>query len=520
MDILAPDEMRETDRIAIEEMGIPSLDLMEKAGSEVGRVIRDRIGVSNRRVVVLCGKGNNGGDGLVVARWLAARGVHVEVLLFCNGVDLRGDAAANFALIRDLPIPLHELPDDARDSFAAERIACADVLVDALLGTGVSGAPRGRMADAIRLIDGWPGVVVAVDIPSGVNGKNGAVDGGAVRAGCTVTLCRPKQGLYLYPGREYAGFIVTVPIGIPEEALDRVGARTFLFEAEDAEQLVRLRARDAHKGHFGRILLAGGSPGMTGAPLLAGMAALRSGGGLVTLGVPASLQPQYGGRVVELMTFPLEDRSGCHTGEGARLLHANRERFDVLGIGPGFGRGEDQKSFIDVILADWRGAVVVDADAIHLLAGRSDEIRASGVDLILTPHAGEMRSLTGASGEEILSDRVAFVRKWAKATGSVLLLKGNPTLVGDPDGGVSLNTTGNPGMATAGSGDVLTGTITAMLGAGIAPPDAARLAVWIHGHAGDIAAESKGEAGLIAGDIIDALPDAIAPLERKAEVGS
>ncbi|MBN1825125.1 MAG: NAD(P)H-hydrate dehydratase [Candidatus Eisenbacteria bacterium] len=516
MEILSPEEMRETDRVAIEEMGIPSLDLMECAGSAVGRAIRERVGMTQGRVVVLCGKGNNGGDGMVVARWLSSRGQEAEVILFCRGEDLRGDAAVNYALLRDLPVPLHELPDDSRDSFAAERIAGADLLVDALLGTGFAGAPRGRVAEAIRLTHRWPGMIVALDVPSGVNGANGAVEGDVVRADWTVTLCRPKQGLYLYPGREYAGRIVTVPIGIPADALARVGPKTFLFDEESASPLIRLRRRDAHKGNFGRILIAGGSPCLTGAPLLAGRAALRSGAGLVTLGVPSSLQSLYAARVMELMTLPLADREGTHTGEGARIFLDDPGRFDTLAVGPGFGRGGDQEAFVDEVLARWEGPVVFDADALRTLAGKEDRMRASRAKVILTPHLGELEAMTGATREAIVEDRIGFVRRWAERVGAILVLKGNPTLVADPEGYVSLNTTGNPGMATAGSGDVLTGIVAALLGTGLGAADAARLGVWLHGRAGDLAAGRKGEAGMIAGDLVEALPATLHPLEKKA----
>jgi NAD(P)H-hydrate epimerase len=409
-----------------------------------------------------------------------------------------------------------EAPDSTDDAALAERIERADVVVDALLGTGFSGMPRGRIAEGIALAGRARGAVVAIDAPSGIDCRSGLAAGDAVRADLTVTLAAPKIGLHLYPGRGFAGEIVTVPIGMPPEALERVGAQTSLFDAETAGALVEPRPRDAHKGRFGRILIVGGSPAYTGAPLLAGRAALRAGGGLVTLGVPASLQPLYAARVEELMTFPLPDRDGVHTGEGASLLLAEPERFDVLAVGPGFARGKDQEEFLRRLLARWEGPLVIDADGIRALAKKTEWVAASKARVVLTPHLGELEALTGVGRADILADRVGFLREHSASLCSVLLLKGNPTLVADPLGEVTVNTTGNPGMATAGSGDVLTGTIAGLLGSRREAPEAARLGVWLHGRAGDLAAGVKGEAGLIAGDIIESLPAAIRPLEREA----
>ncbi|MFH1682126.1 MAG: NAD(P)H-hydrate epimerase, partial [Candidatus Eisenbacteria bacterium] len=386
MQLLTPDEMRRADRVAIDELGVPGLDLMERAGSEVGRVIRDRFGSYGVRIAVLSGKGNNAGDGFVAARWLANRGALVDVLLFCRARELSGDAEANFRRALSPRIFIHELPDSASDPLAARLIERADVVVDALLGTGFSGAPRGRIAEAIRLSARAGGAVVAIDAPSGVDCASGLALGEVVRADLTVTLCRPKIGLYLYPGRGHAGEIVTVPIGMPEEALERAGARAFLFDESRARALARPRERDAHKGHFGRILIAGGSPNYTGAPILAGRAALRTGGGLVTLGVPASLRGAYAARVVELMTLALPDRDGVHTGEGASLFLEEPGRFDVLALGPGFARGDEQRAFAHRVLEGWEGPLVVDADGLRAIAGAREAISASKARIVLTPH--------------------------------------------------------------------------------------------------------------------------------------
>ncbi len=510
MQLLTPEEMRSADRIAMDEMGIPGVKLMENAGSEVARVIGERGKVAGKQVVILCGKGNNGGDGLVVARLLDAAGAHVEVLLFGQEEELSGNGAVNFGRLRGTGVKVTELPEkSSADQGAEERIGKAAIVVDALLGTGFKGVPRGRIADAIGLSDATRGDLVAVDAPSGVNMLNGFVEGDAVHADCTVTLGASKQGLHLYPGKEFAGEVIVVSIGIPAEVITRVGGNTSIFTLEGELPVIPARRRDAHKGEFGRILVAGGATEYVGAPLLAGEAALRSGAGLVTLAVPRSIHHLFAGRIAELMCLPVDGEQGRHTAKGAGDLFRGDLRFDIIAAGPGLSQGDDPKGFIHSLLERWDGPLVIDADGLNLLAGSRKVLRASRAKLVLTPHLGELMAITGAPKKEIARDPVGFVRRKAAEFDAVLLLKGNPTIVADPDGAVTLNSTGNPGMATAGSGDVLTGIIAGMLGIGFEPPDAARVAVWLHGRAGDLAAEAISETSVIAGDLVQTLPDAI-----------
>ncbi len=507
MQLMSPEEMRRADRIAIDEMGVPGIDLMERAGAGVAREIARRVEVAGKELIILCGKGNNGGDGFVAARHLVEGGAVVEVMLFARERDLRGDAAAMFGRLAGTGVVVSDLSGGEGDGAAAERIARAIVVVDALLGTGFSGKPRGRVADAIGLAGGAKGMVAAVDAPSGVNTLSGRVEGAAVRADLTATLCASKHGLHLYPGAAFAGEVVVVPIGIPAEAVRKAAGKTSLFAPGPGA--IPRRRRDAHKGEFGRIVIAGGALAYAGAPILAGHAALRSGAGLVTLALPHSVHPLVAGRVPELMCLPLETGGDLHGTKGAAELLDSGMKIDVIAAGPGLARGEHPAAFMKALLARWDGSLVIDADGIHALVGEKEAIRRSDAKIVLTPHLGEMIALTGASKEEILGDPIGFVRQQAADLGAVLLLKGNPTIVADREGAVTLNTTGNPGMATAGSGDVLTGVIGAMLGAGFEPAEATRLAVWLHGRAGDLAAEALGEEGVIARDVIEMLPRAI-----------
>jgi len=583
-------QMREIDRIAIREIGIAGLQLMERAGSEVAAAIIEEFGpVTARRVVVVAGKGNNGGDGFVVARRLLEAGAAPRVILAGARDEVRGDAAETLARAEAAGVPVHaagagggaaagatasgggDAPAGASDVLAAalgDALSRADIAVDALLGTGAAGAPRGLVADAIRMLAAFAAEtprrpVVAIDIPSGVDADTGVVAGQAVRADLTVTLALAKPGLFLYPGRAHAGAIRVADIGVPAEAFARaahMAASTRLYDGA-APRVLRLppRAPDAHKGSAGRVVVVGASPGLTGSVYLAGMAALRAGAGLVTLAVPRGVQPILAAKATELMTFGLSETKAHLLGSpAARELLEFAEGFDVIAIGPGLGRGAEVRAFVSEVLDGWRGRAVVDADALWSLANGLVRLRSAGgrgdardardgrdardahaslaarasaggedaasaaamdaaraSDLVVTPHLGEAERLSGEARDEIAADRIAFVRRSAQAMSGTFLLKGNPTIVADQAGDVTLNTTGNSGMATAGAGDVLTGVIAGLLAQGMRGADAARAGAWLHGRAGDIAAAARGFRSVIASDILDALAPAIREVDER-----
>jgi NAD(P)H-hydrate epimerase len=461
------------------------------------------------RVAIVCGKGGNGGDGFVVARWLRRRGVRPVVLLAARPEDIAGDAAAKLTALRGAGVRPVVIEDVAQ---AAAPIAEAHVVVDALLGTGARGAPGGLTADLIERINAGGRPVVALDIPSGLPADGGAPAGPAVRAAATFTFAGLKLGLVQPPGLDFAGRVTVVPIGIPDAEVAR-GIRVWLVERADVAALFPPRPRAAHKGTYGHLLIVGGSLGKTGAAALAARAAMRTGAGLVTVATAASQRPVVAGLVVESMTEPLAE-----TAVGTVALAA-RERVlelagprDAVALGPGLGLDADAQELARHLARALDRPLVLDADALTAIAGRLVLLRSAPAPRCLTPHPAEMARLMGASVADVQRDRVAAARAVATEHGVHVALKGATTVVAVPDGRVFLNPTGNPGMASGGTGDVLTGMIGALLARGMEPPDALVAAVYLHGLAGDLAAARLGEESLIASDLVDSLPDAFAAL--------
>ena len=507
--IFTAEEMRRLDARAIAELGISGATLMENAGRGAAEAIRARLedlkARSGARVVIVCGKGGNGGDGFVVARWLRKWGARVEVLLAFPEDEIRGDAGEKLRELKRSGVR----PWLVEDLEAAEEtLARADVIVDALLGTGSRGAPEGRVARLIELINASGRPVVALDIPSGISADGDAPAGPAVRALLTLTFAGVKRGLVTGPGAALAGHIEVVPIGIPSEEVLR-GVTTFLLEVDDIEPHFPPRPRDAHKGSYGHLLVVAGSLGKTGAAALAATAALRAGVGLVTVATPASQQPVVAGLVLEAMTEPLPET-------GARTLALKAREVvtelaaarDALALGPGIGLDEETGAATRALTAEVTKPMAIDADGLSALAGHLDVLRSAPAARCLTPHPGEMARLLGGSVADVQRDRLETVRQFATRHRVHVVLKGAWSAIGDPDGRVFVNPTGNPGMASGGTGDVLTGILGAFLARGMAPGAALQSAVYLHGLAGDIAAERVGEEALIAGDVIAALPEA------------
>jgi len=486
--------MRATDRWAIEHAGIPSLTLMERAGSGLAAAIAAR--APEGRVAVVCGRGNNGGDGLVAARLLRAAGRAVDVVLV--GGEPRGDALVQLEAL-DGPPPL---------PFAPERLEGAALVVDALLGTGASGAPHGTAADAIAAMNASEAPLLAADVPSGVDASSGEVAGAAVHAAATVTFHQAKPGLWIHPGKAHAGEVVVVDIGIPPGA--PVAVALGLIGPEVLAALPH-RGPASTKFTSGRVVVIGGAAGLTGAPTMAALAAQRAGAGYVTVAAPASAQLALATRLLEAMSRALPEEEGGTLGPSA--LHPAlelAERAAAVVLGPGFSRALGAQALARELVARVQAPLVVDADGLNALAGRLGELvaRRDG-PTVLTPHAGELGRLLELSSEEVEAHRLASARRAAGESGAVVVLKGDDTLVAEPGGTVAVSPGGAPALATAGTGDVLAGTVGALLGRGLPAPHAAAAAVWAHARAGRLAARPHGPDGVIASDVIAALPAAL-----------
>jgi len=490
--------MRAVDRWAIDERGVASLDLMERAGDGVARVI-ERL-APDGLVAVVCGKGNNGGDGLVVARLLRERGRPVVVGCVVAPGELGGDAKANLERLPGAP-PVR------LDGTAWEDAAGAAVIVDAVLGTGFQGEPRGAAAQAIDAINAAGVRVVSVDVPSGVDASTGVVSGTAVRAAATVTFHAAKPGLWINPGKAHAGRVHTIDIGIPRGA--PAGATIGLIDDRVLRDLPR-RGASSTKFSSGHVLVAGGSRGLTGAPRMAAEASMRAGAGYVTACVPASLQDVLATAATpELMTRGLADEHGAHTLDGVPDALDASSRGGALALGPGLGRRDGAFAFARALASQAQVAMVLDADGLNAHVGRLGGLAARSAPTVLTPHAGELGRLLELDSGEIERERLRHARATAERTAAVVVLKGDDTLVAEPSGRVAVSPGGAPALATAGTGDVLTGVIAALLAQGLDAFTAAAAGVWLHARAGREAARRAGSAdSVIATDVIAALPAA------------
>ena len=499
--LLTNQEMSAIDRHAIDVQGIPGIDLMESAGDAVAQVCMDLVEMP-ADVVVACGKGNNGGDGFVVARLLAAEGASVHVFLFAEEEVLKGEAEIAlermYSDIPDIVVKPVTLPEHL---IHFERtVEKTDLVIDALLGTGLRGPPRPVMGQAIDIIADFEGVVVAVDIPSGVCGNTGVVAGPAVRADCTVTFAFPKRGHFLFPGAAHAGDLCVADIGIPEKIAPEHGVQTSLLDVEDIPELISKRLADTHKGTYGHVAVWAGQKTSPGAAILALMGALRSGAGLVSwLADEATLQLATK-RPPEAM---LRVTSAEQTNEA--WLADMFEGATAAVIGPGLSGDQLCEERLKHLLYESSLSLCLDAEALNQLAAHPYWWQGIRSDLVLTPHPKEMARLTGKTVPEVQADRIGIATEFAKVHDCVLVLKGAGTVVAAPSGEAWIIGAGNAGMATGGSGDVLAGMVGAFLAAGYMAVDAAKIATLLHGCAGDLASETVGETALIASDIVDAL---------------
>jgi NAD(P)H-hydrate epimerase len=519
MKVVTAEEMRVIDRRTIEGYSIPGSVLMERAGLAVASRIKEVF--SPRKVIIIAGSGNNGGDGLVVARDLYNEGWDVRVFLTVKPEDLKGDALLQYRIAVKFGLRIYPMNEFLTNYSSLITRHC--ILVDALLGTGISKNVTGLLSEVIIYLNRSNVPIISVDIPSGISSDNGQIMGEAVRADYTVTFGLPKRGHLLYPGAQHSGKLFIEDIGFPKELLNSEKLHIELLTKDKVSPLIPQRPRYSHKGNYGHVLIIAGSNGKTGAAIMAAKACLRSGAGLVTLGIPKSLADVFQSRVTEEMILALPDKGdGTLSQRASRvILNFLNERATTLAIGPGIGISSDTKKLMDILIKTSTTPMLIDADGINSLKGERAIFSKSKAPIILTPHLGEMVRLLGkqkggsVKTQDIERNRINIPVSFAKETGTYLVLKGVPTIIAGPDGMAYINSTGNPGMASAGTGDVLTGMISAFLGQGLSPIHASILGVYMHGFAGDSAAAEKGEHPLIATDIIEKIPFAFHSLSHE-----
>jgi NAD(P)H-hydrate epimerase len=520
MRILTADQMREADRRTIEDIGIPSLVLMENAGRQVVAAMESAFqDLADRRVAIVCGKGNNGGDGFVVARTLQHRGIDVSVFVVGRIADIRGDARVNIEILGRLGITVVEIVDEGQWELHFSEISDHDLIVDALFGTGLKSALSGIYETVVADINAAAIPVVSIDLPSGMSADTCDLLGDCIDATMTVTLGAPKLPLLLPPAESKSGDVVIADIGIPASVIDGLdGPAVELLTRDRIRALITARAFDVHKGDFGRVLVIGGSRGKSGAASLAGLGALKSGAGLVTVAAPASVLPVIAAYAPEYMTEALEETAEGTVDEAA-AEHVLALDADVIAAGPGLGRGPAVTAFVRELLEGSETPLVLDADALNAFAEEpASLVGRDGRDVIITPHPGEMARLVGCSVDDVQSDRVGIARDFAASHRVYVILKGYRTLIATPDGKLFVNPTGSPGMATGGTGDVLTGMLAAWLAQLLDAEAACRLSVYLHGAAGELADADHGEVSMTATDLVDHISDAVLELTARRRV--
>jgi NAD(P)H-hydrate epimerase len=516
MKIVTAAEMREIDRSTTERFGTPSLRLMDNAGSAVADFVSKRYRIAET-VGVICGKGNNGGDGFVAARRLHAAGLEVQVLLLADPAELKGDAAANFSRLPVTAVVARSSEDLAAQP--SQAVLGCDLLLDAVLGTGFRPPASGLYAEAIARINQSSSPVVAVDIPSGADADAMCPQTGTIaRADAIVTFTAPRPAHVF--GSFTSGPTVIAPIESPQEAIVS-SLQLNLITPRDIASLLAPRPRDSNKGLYGHVLVLGGSVGKAGAAGMAGIAVLRAGAGLSTLGTPKSVLATVAGYHPEIMTEALEETeigSISLRALGYGHVDALVKGKTVLAVGPGISRHNETAEFVRTVVKKFATPMVLDADGLNAFEGRASDLNGSGRTIVITPHPGEMARLLGSTVGDVQRDRLNAARTFAREHQLMVVLKGDRTLIAHADGTVWVNPTGNPGMATGGTGDILTGMIAGLLAQHPKQPfEAVIAAVYLHGLAGDVAREDKGEQSLIATDLLDGLPEAFRRTRSAAE---
>ena len=499
-------QMRCIDRAAEEIGKIPSIVLMENAAMAcVDELKHDFNDLLKARVAVFCGKGNNGGDGFAIARHLYNMGVEVCVYLV-SGTDIEGDAKINFDIIKNMNVEMETLVDTDGLNYIVKSY---DIIVDAILGTGISGTVRGLAYDVIKIINDNAKYIMSVDVPSGMNSDSGEICGVCINAHKTVTFAAYKIGMFKFPAAEYTGKISVKDISIPQYIIDNQNIRINVTDNEFVRNNIRKRKSNTQKGDYGKVLVIAGSKGMTGAAYLSSQAAVLSGSGLVTLGICQSINSVLEMKTTEVMTFPLSDSGGALAYDAADEIIGRLNDFDAVLFGPGLGRSKEIPEILRRILKHSKIPVVIDADGINALARDLTILSDCVCPVIFTPHAVEMSRLTGFSKEYIEENRYEVTAEFSQRYGVTVLLKGRYTLVTAQDGLQYTNITGNPGLATGGSGDVLAGILVSLLARGMHEATAAAIAAYIHGMAGDFAAFTYGEESVTAQNVMENIPRAL-----------
>ena len=524
MRVLTAAQMREADRRTIEDVGIPSLVLMENAGRQVVAAIEAiHTDILERQVAVLCGRGNNGGDGFVVARTLLQRGADVSVFLIGQVSDVRGDARVNLDILGRLGVTVVEVADGQAWELHFSEVRDCNLIIDAIFGTGLTTPVHGLIESVITDVNASGIPVVSIDLPSGLSADSCDTPGESIEAGTTVTLAAPKLPLVLPPAENRAGDIVIADIGIPSDIIEALdGPRIELLTRSNVRELITPRTPDSHKGDYGHVLLIAGSRGKTGAAHLSAMGALRSGAGLVTVATPACCQSIIAAMAPEYMTVAIDEISdemnhnALNPDSVDGLIEMAR---DVVALGPGLGQAPATRQFVKRLVDRATMPLVIDADGLNAFSDDPDRLAGrEGRDVIITPHPGEMARLVGMSTEEVQASRLEIARNFAVAHHVYVVLKGHRTLIATPDVKVFINPTGNAGMATGGTGDVLTGMIAAWLGQLLDAEAACKVAVYLHGMAGDLADADEGDVSLVASDLVAHIGDAVQELTARRRV--
>ena len=507
-------EMREMDRQTIESFGLPGMVLMENAGRGATQFLLAQFkDTKNKKIGIIAGRGNNGGDGFVIARYLAQKGIRTTVFLLSQSSEVKGDAAANLKLLAPLNISVVEIPD--QDSFSRHQTAMRhhDIWVDAILGTGLQSDVKGFFKEIIDFINHSSKPVFSVDIPSGLNSDTAQPCGVCIHANATATFAFAKTGHILFPGANYTGNLEIIDIGIPHHIADNVRPRQYLLTPDIIRTAIQPRPPDTHKGNTGHLLVVAGSPGKTGAAAMTAMSAMRAGAGLVTLGIPASLNTILEAQMVEAMTHPLPETGAGILGDASfsTIMNLLSDK-KCLTIGPGIGAAFETKTLIHRIIRESTQPIVIDADGLNSLVGHTEILKELTVPVILTPHPGEMARLVNTTAGDVQKDRIFCARSFSEKFNTHVVLKGAKTVIAHPDGSVFINPTGNSGMASGGMGDVLTGIISGFITQGYSPQSASHIGTYVHGAAADTLAEKSGPIGFLATEVMNKIPNQIKKL--------